>query len=119
MIAVNVEVRRGQRLMIRHKLGAGVDLNVDLDPTVEVDGSEAVRTRLTPPSTSTQLPPSVETRGERSSTSNVDRGLNVVRRRQPQRLRSTIRSTSTISAPWTGLMTSHQTSGLAPVVAEL
>src|SRR5712691_1707490 len=46
--------------MIRHKLGAGVDLNVDLDPAVEVDGSEAVRTRLTPPSTSTQLPLSVQ-----------------------------------------------------------
>jgi hypothetical protein len=71
-----------------HVGGVGVDLNVDLDPTVEVDGSEAVRTRLTPPPTSTQLPLCVEARGGRSSTSNVDRGLNVVRRRQSFLLRN-------------------------------
>jgi hypothetical protein len=41
---------------------------------VEVDGSEAVRGRLTPPSTSTALPRSVEARSAHRSTSNLDGG---------------------------------------------
>src|ERR1041384_3628293 len=46
--------------------GVGVDLDLALDPSVEVDGSEAVRRRLTPPSTSTQLRGRVELRNGRS-----------------------------------------------------
>src|SRR5262245_53991653 len=76
-----------------------VDDDVDLDSSVELDGSEAIRRRLTPPSTSTSPPLSAPSRlaAQDRSTSNVDGGLNVVRRRRPQRSGSTIRSTSTIT----------------------
>ncbi|HEX8107259.1 MAG TPA: hypothetical protein VF516_05990 [Kofleriaceae bacterium] len=64
-------------------LDVDIDDDVDLDSSVELDGSEAIRKRLTPPSTSTSSLPSrsVEARAQDRSTSNVDGGLNVVRRR--------------------------------------
>jgi hypothetical protein len=71
-----------------------------LTAVVEVDGSEAVRRRLTPPSTSTACR-AVEARSAHRSTSNLDGGLDVVRRGRRQRLRSTIKSTSTIMMPST------------------
>jgi hypothetical protein len=74
----------------------GVDVNVDLDDTVEVDGTEAIRRRRLarrPRPTS----PVTRRSAQRRSRFNVDDGLNVVRRRQTQRPGSTIRSTSTIT----------------------
>jgi hypothetical protein len=47
-----------------------VDDDVDLDSSVEVDGSEAIRRRLTPPSTSTSSLPSRSV--EARSTGSVD-----------------------------------------------
>jgi hypothetical protein len=74
-------------------------VTVDLDPTVEVDGSEAVRRRLTPASTSTYVAACDERlTAQHRITSNVEDGLNVVRRRQGQRLESTIRSKSTMTS---------------------
>jgi hypothetical protein len=47
-----------------------VDLDVDLDSRVELDGSEAIRRRLTPPSTSTS--PRLSRSAEACSTGSVD-----------------------------------------------
>ncbi|HEX8115326.1 MAG TPA: hypothetical protein VF516_46685 [Kofleriaceae bacterium] len=63
-----------------------VDDDVDLDSSVELDGSEAIRRRLTPPSTSTPASRSAEARG----TGSVD----VQRRGWAQR--RTVPSTSTL-----------------------
>src|SRR5690349_5249167 len=92
-----LEARRSKPAM--RAATANVDDDVDLDSSVELDGSEAVRRRLTPPPTSTSpccRAPSTLAAQDRS-TSNVDGGLNVVRRRQPHRSGSTIRSMSTIT----------------------
>jgi hypothetical protein len=81
-------------------LDVDIDDDVDLDSSVEVDGSEAIHSRLTP-IVDLDLAPlsrSVAAAAQDRSTSNVDGGLNVVRRRQPQRSGSTIRSTSTSSS---------------------
>jgi len=73
-------------------------VTVDLDSIVELDGSEAVRKRLTPASTSTHVAAFDERlTAQRRFKSNVEDGLNVVRRRQGQRLESTMRSTSTVT----------------------
>jgi len=76
-----------------------VDDDVDLDSSVDLVGSEAIRGRLTTPSTSTSTRRRVPSRlaAQDRSTSNVDGGLNVVRRRPPRRSGSTTRSTSTIT----------------------
>jgi hypothetical protein len=73
-----------------------VDLDVDLDSSVELDGSEAIRRRLTPPLTSTSPCCRARSRlaAQDRSASNVEGGLNIARRRQPQRSGSTTRSTS-------------------------
>jgi hypothetical protein len=65
-----------------------VDDDVDLDSSVELDGSEAVRRRLTPPSTSTAPPLS------RSDAARSTGSVDVQRRGWAQR--RTLPSTSTL-----------------------
>jgi hypothetical protein len=73
--------------------GVDIDGDVDLDSNVELDGSEAIRGRLTPPSTSTspRLSRSVEAR----STGSVD----VQRRWWAQRRTSPSTSTLWVNDP--------------------
>jgi hypothetical protein len=71
--------------MIYHKLRAwaGVDVIVDLDSIVEIDGSEAVRRRLTPSSTSTHV--AALTRARSAELVHVQRRRWTQRRTSPSR----------------------------------